>query len=261
MLTALLDLLAPQTCVGGCGLRGVALCEACLCPAPARRMPEPCPPGLPVCWSAADYAGPVKRAILAYKERGRTSLAAPLAEALAFTLAEALHSPTALGSSTGVSPPAALSPLTALGSPIAADRAVASGRPITSKAPLVLVPVPSASRTLRSRGHDPVGELAARAAGLLCRTGRAVAARPVLAQARPVGDQAGLTAARRAANLHGSLRVAHPVGAARAVLVDDVVTTGATIAEAARALRAAGVAVPLAVTVAATRRRSRNSRR
>ena len=59
--------------------------------------------------------------------------------------------------------------------------------------------------------------------------------------------------AERAANLAGSLRVTRPATgppAPCALLVDDIVTTGATLAEAARALRSAGTPVPLAITVA-----------
>ena len=83
-----------------------------------------------------------------------------------------------------------------------------------------------------------------------------------------VADQAGLDATSRAANLGGALR-AHPptlrrlagaterghVQPAHVVVCDDVLTTGATAAEAQRALRAVGLP-PLAVAaVAATQRR------
>jgi predicted amidophosphoribosyltransferase len=88
----------------------------------------------------------------------------------------------------------------------------------------------------------------------------------VLRPRRRVADQTGLSSTQRAANLSGAFGVAGggigPLRAARgrsavAVLVDDIVTTGATLAEAARALREVGVDVPLAITVAATRRRER----
>jgi predicted amidophosphoribosyltransferase len=76
--------------------------------------------------------------------------------------------------------------------------------------------------------------------------------------ARRPGDQAGLDAVARAANVHRTLR-ARP-GAARSdggawVVVDDVVTTGATLREAQRALEESGLVVAGAATVAATRRR------
>ncbi|MFG3435981.1 ComF family protein [Nonomuraea sp. NPDC047897] len=219
---ALLDLLLPQRCVA-CGVPGEPFCGPCLTglAAPARRLPEPRPAGLPDCWSAADYAGPVRRALIAYKERAQVALAAPLAEALAFTVAAA----------------------------------VSRGHPAAGA--FVLVPVPSARRTRRARGHDPVGRLAARAARLLSAWGHPAEARAVLAPVRRVADQAGLDARRRAANLAGSLGVpGRTAPGLPVVLVDDLLTTGATLSEAARALRSAGSEVLLAATVAATRRRS-----
>ncbi|MGW0203626.1 ComF family protein, partial [Nonomuraea sp. NPDC003201] len=114
-------------------------------------------------------------------------------------------------------------------------------------------------RTRRHRGHDPVGRLAVLAAGRLRAWGLRAEAWPALVQARRVADQAGLSSAERSSNLAGSLQVrraAKGPPAACAVLLDDIVTTGATLVEAARALSSAGVRVPLAATVAATRRRS-----
>ncbi|MES9535697.1 phosphoribosyltransferase family protein, partial [Actinomadura sp. NPDC000600] len=69
-----------------------------------------------------------------------------------------------------------------------------------------------------------------------------------------VADQAGLSAKERAANLKGAVEVRADVAGRRLVLVDDVVTTGASLAEAARALRAAGGEVTAAAAIAATPR-------
>jgi len=76
---------------------------------------------------------------------------------------------------------------------------------------------------------------------------------------RRLVDQAGLDARQRVANLDGALAVPHRfvrlVRGREVLVVDDVITTGASIAEVARALRAAGADVIGASVVAATRRR------
>ena len=71
----------------------------------------------------------------------------------------------------------------------------------------------------------------------------------MLAHIRDVRDQTGLTAAARRANLAGAMRAGR-FGALpdRVVLLDDVSTTGATLSEAARALRAVG-ALPIGAVV------------
>ncbi|SDR16414.1 Phosphoribosyl transferase domain-containing protein [Tsukamurella pulmonis] len=73
---------------------------------------------------------------------------------------------------------------------------------------------------------------------------------PVL---RSVGaaESVGLSAAARAANVRGTVRVRGLPGAGTVVLVDDVVTTGATLAESVAALARRGVSVAAAITLAA----------
>lgn len=114
----------------------------------------------------------------------------------------------------------------------------------------VLVPLPTSRRSYRRRGYR-VPDL------LVRRVGR----RPsrLLRYARRTGDQRGLDRDARARNVAQSL-VATGGAGLRVVVVDDVVTTGASLSEAVRALRAGGAEVMAAVTVAATPRR-RGTRR
>jgi hypothetical protein len=114
-------------------------------------------------------------------------------------------------------------------------------------------PVPSARAAVRERGFDATWALARGAARLLrrqtpVRTGR------LLHHARSVRDQAGLSAAQRATNLQGAFRVTSAAPCPPLIVVDDVVTTGSSLTEAARALREAGHHVLGAATVAATQR-------
>jgi predicted amidophosphoribosyltransferase len=102
--------------------------------------------------------------------------------------------------------------------------------------------------------------LARAAAGALRSQGVPARAARLLVPARALADQSGLSVAERAANLHGALRGTGPV-TGPVVVVDDVVTTGATLVEAARALLAAGHPVVGAAVVAATSRRSTSPRR
>ncbi|MGW0626630.1 ComF family protein [Streptomyces sp. NPDC002758] len=109
--------------------------------------------------------------------------------------------------------------------------------------PVLLVPVPSAVWAVRARGHDPVRRIALAAAGELRRAGMAVRVVAVLRQRRAVVDQSGLNSRQRLANLEGALEVAADgarlLAGGHVVLVDDLMTTGASLTEAARAVREA----------------------
>ena len=114
-------------------------------------------------------------------------------------------------------------------------------------AALVLVPAPSRPGAARRRGGDPVARVVAHAATLFAEP---VSVAAILRMGRGVRDSVGLSAEQRQRNLAGRVRVAG-VGACfgargqrpTVVLVDDVVTTGATASESVRALAAAGIRV------------------
>jgi ComF family protein len=100
-----------------------------------------------------------------------------------------------------------------------------------------IVPVPRHVSRVRSEGSDPVHSLAR---ALAKATGRRLAA-SVLVRARATPPQTGLSVAARRANVAASFRVRPGVLSGRRVLLlDDVATTGATLVEAARSLRASG---------------------
>ena len=112
--------------------------------------------------------------------------------------------------------------------------------------PLTLVPVPGTRRAYRRRGFDPVT--------LLLRRARLPAYR-AFAAARPHAAQKTLDVEAREANLRDAFRVRRAVAGRQLLLIDDIVTSGATLREAARALTRAGGVVIGAAVVASTAKR------
>jgi predicted amidophosphoribosyltransferase len=229
--TRLLDLAFPARCPG-CGREGAPICAACL-PALDARLDQPAgiPIGLPsdlppsilqLEW-CAPFGGLVRRALHQLKYAGETRLAGPLGGAIARRWA----------------------------------RVAAGGD--------VLVPVPVHVDRAKHRGYDQA-ELIARAAaaelGLPCA--------PILERARATVAQFDLDRVTRATNVRGAFRLRERTHAARAgpetpglrstalagrwiILIDDVVTTGATLSACAAPLLAAGALGVSAITVARER--------
>jgi ComF family protein len=99
-----------------------------------------------------------------------------------------------------------------------------------------LVPVPLGRARERERGFNQAALLAARLAPAL----RVPVRAPWLARVRPTAPQSDLRGRERRANVKDAFRAHAAVAGCRVVVVDDILTTGATVGECARALRARG---------------------
>lgn len=230
LVSSLLDLVLPREC-GGCEAVGTLWCTRCdteVHGQPVALRPR-VDPGVP-CWALGTYSGPRRGAVLALKERGRRDLVAPLGCAIAGALTRLRY----LGH---IDPPE-------LGH-------------------LVLIPAPTRARAARSRGGDPVGRFTAAAALRLAP--EFVSVSLVLRMRSGVRDSVGLGAAERAANVAGRIEfvrsaVSRPAEDAcggklprdrTVVLVDDVLTTGATANESVCVLKESGIEVSCVLVVAA----------
>lgn len=236
LLSSLVELLLPRACLG-CGRYGSTWCADCLELelAPILHRPDPCPPGLPALGTAAAYAGSVRCAVLAAKERDRRELDRPLGAMLATAVAVLISSEPVRSSGP------------------------ASVRP-SLPGPLWLVPVPPSPAALRERGRDHLSDWTRWTVRAL-RAAQIAAYRVPALRRRSGGlDSVGLDADQRAANLRGvfcTRRASLPPPGTTVVVVDDVVTTGATLV-AASACLAAGLDLDprqlRAAVVAATQR-------
>jgi ComF family protein len=220
-LAAAGDLLFGASC-HGCGQPWWGVCPGCRQQIASRKpfvtSPVPRPDGFPVTVTSSPYDRLLRRVINAHKERQALILTRFLAERLALSVQALL---------------------------VSEAYAVPVGK-------IILVPIPSAARTVRQRGFDATRAMAGLAARRL-RLRYPVTVRSALAHARSVADQAGLDARARQQNLAGAFRLRRGIKTGAAVvLVDDLVTTGSSLTEAARVLREAGIPVLGAATVAAT---------
>lgn len=210
----MLDLILPLEC-GGCGAPSTRWCDTCdkdLSPSPDQpHVVSPrVDPQVPM-FALGRYAGARRQAIVAMKDHGRTDLVAPLARSLA----------------------------------VGIHRLLTWGM---VELPLTIVPAPTRRSAARRRGGDPVARMAA----------AAVAGHPgitvvtALRMKALVRDSVGLSRGARERNVAGRVLLTRRrlPGNEEILVVDDIVTTGATARESVRILQTAGMRVAGVLTLA-----------
>ena len=208
-----IDLVLGRCCLD-CGAPGPGWCPACLAAARGRAGPVRVPAVDVTVTTAVRYDGAARRAILHYKERGHRALGLPLG----VLLADAVQ----------------------------VHAAAQPGRR------LVVVPIPSPRGV--SRGFDALGVVASAARRILVAAGHDCVIMRLLRPAARHAPLKGLGRDERFHGIDGAFRPAGTIGTRAddlVLIVDDVVTSGATLAEATRVLRGAGVRVVGSATVAA----------
>ena len=220
-----LAVLFPVDCAG-CGVADRALCAGC------RALLEGATPGRVLeqllsdstrVVSAVRYEGQLRAMILGFKEQGRTDILAALAAPLRVAIDNAARG---------------------VGDVAGHDEGYEVRKRLGQN--VEVCPVPSSVQSQRRRGYRPV-QLLARTAGFRLAN--------VLTLAATTAEQKSLDLTQRGINLRGAF-IALPAASGRKfVIVDDVVTSGATLLEAARALRDGGAEVAGAATLASTPRR------
>ena len=206
MVRPLLDAIAPPLCAG-CGAVAGRLEPLCAeCRGKLRWLPrEPVRPGSLAMWAPVAYEGPAQGLVRAFKFRGATGAAGPMAAQIA------------------------------AGAP---DGWFGGGASF--------VPVPLHPARARRRGYNQAALLAA---VLARRTGLELI--DCLERTGPRETQVGRDRARRLTGIAGNIGV-RDRAPPHAVLVDDVITTGATLVACARALREAGTTSVVAAGYART---------
>lgn len=215
LIDACVDLVLSRACAG-CQVLGTTLCPNCWAAMAQQVGLHPMRTPWPVA-TGARYENLAKAAIIAHKEHGVRSLTAPLGTLLAGAIATLTRGPT------------------------------------------LLVTIPPHRRSVQARGADTALLIAQRAARVLSRAHQPAQVQPLLRRGLDNGKHVGRTALQRQAAIEGAFQTRpeqitrlRNFAGYRIIVVDDVITTGATTQEAVRTLEAAGVQVAGVAAVAGT---------
>ena len=125
------------------------------------------------------------------------------------------------------------------------------------RAQINLVSIPSQKNVIRSRGRDHIGDLIFQVIFALSEMGFAAKYLPILSLAKKSKDQSTLNSGERLVNMKNAFIVNNSINSQDGIfLIDDLITTGASIKEGVRALAEAKITVNGIITACAVGRNS-----